>query len=91
MTGLQFDVQRKIKLILGESHFRASDSSVVTFTSQNYVSKSNFRKRCYFCYDNEIVPGQKRQKKRRKNHEISVKHVALPRVRALLTNLRFML
>ena len=25
LTGLQFDVQQKIKLILGESHFRASE------------------------------------------------------------------
>ena len=58
LTGLQFDVQRKIKLILGESYFRAS----VTFTTQNYVSKSNFRKLCCLCYDNEIGPGQKMQK-----------------------------
>ena len=38
MTGLQFDVQQKIKLILGESNFRASGSSVVTLTPRNYVS-----------------------------------------------------
>ena len=56
LIGLQFDVQRKIKLILSESHFRASGSSVVTFTPQNYASKSNFRKRCCLCYDNEIGP-----------------------------------
>ena len=62
LTGLQFDVQRKIKLILCESHFRASDSSVVTFTTRNYASKSNFRKRCCLCYDNKIGPGQKMQK-----------------------------
>ena len=61
LTGLQFDVQRKIKLILGKSHCRASDSSVVTFKPKNYASKSNFRKRCLF-YDNEIGPGQKMQK-----------------------------
>ena len=58
LTGLQFYDQRKIKLILGESHFRAS----VTFTPRNYVSKSNFRKLCCLCYDNEIGPGQKMQK-----------------------------
>ena len=63
LTGLQFDVQRKIKLILCESHFRASDFCVVTFTPRNYASKSNFRKRCCLCYDNEIGPGQKMQKK----------------------------
>ena len=62
LTGLQFDVQQKIKLILGKSHFRASDSSVVTFTPRNYASKSNFRKRCCHCYDNGIGPGQKMQK-----------------------------
>ena len=62
LIGLQFDVQRKIKLILWESHIRASDSSVVTFTPRNYASKSNFRKRCCLCYDNEIGPGQKMQK-----------------------------
>ena len=62
LIGLQFDVQRKIKLILCESHFRASDSIVVTFTPRNYASKSNFRKRCSLCYDNEIGPGQKMQK-----------------------------
>ena len=62
LTGLQFDVQRKIKLILDESHFRANDSSVVTFTPRNYVLKFNFRKRCCLCYDNEIGPGQKMQK-----------------------------
>ena len=54
LTSIQLDVQRKIELILGESHFRASDSSVVTFTFRNYASKSNFRKRCCLCYDNEI-------------------------------------
>ena len=59
LTGLQFDVQQKIKLILGKRHFRASDSSVVTFTPRNYASKSNFKKRCCLCYDNEIEPGQK--------------------------------
>ena len=62
LTGLQFDVQRKMKLILCESHFRASDSSVVTFTPRNSASKSNFRKRCCLCYDNEIGPGQKMKK-----------------------------
>ena len=61
LTCVQFDVQRKIKLILGESRFHASDSSVVTFTPRNYASKSNFRKRCCLCYDNEIGPGQKMQ------------------------------
>ena len=72
LIGLQFDVQRKIKLILGERHFRASDSSVVTFTSRNYASKSNFRKRCCLCYDNEIGPGQKMQKR----HEQLMKFVS---------------
>ena len=67
LTGLQFDVQRKIKLILCESHFRASDSSVVTFTPRNYASKSNFRKRCCLCYDNEIGLGQKMQKNMNKS------------------------
>ena len=62
LTGLQFDVQQKINLILSESHFRASDSSVVTFTYRNYASKSNFRKRCCLCYDSKIGPGQKMQK-----------------------------
>ena len=57
LTGLQFEVQRKIKLILGESHFRASDCNFVTFIPRNYASKSNFRKRCCLCYDNEIGPG----------------------------------
>ena len=79
LTGLQFDVQRKIKLILGESHFRASDSSVVTFAPRNRASKSNFRKHCCLCYD-EIGSGQKMQKQNITNHEISVKHAALPRV-----------
>ena len=41
LTGLQFDVQQKIKLNLSESHFRTSDPSVVTFTPENYASKSN--------------------------------------------------
>ena len=41
LSGVEFDVQQKIILILGESHFRASDSSVVTFTTQNYASMSN--------------------------------------------------
>ena len=41
LTGLQFDVQRKITLILCESHFCANDCGVVTFTPQNYASKSN--------------------------------------------------
>ena len=62
LIGLQFDVQRKIKFILGETHFRASDSNVVTFTPRNYASKSNFWKRCCQCYNNEIKPGQKIQK-----------------------------
>ena len=43
--------------------FRASDSSVVTLTPRNYASKSNFKKRCCFCYDNEIGPNQKMGKK----------------------------
>ena len=47
LTGLQFDVQQKVKLILGESHFCASESSVVTFTPRKYALESNFRKR-YF-------------------------------------------
>ena len=72
LIGLQFDVQRKIKLTLDESYFCASDSSVVTFTPQNYASKSNFRKRCCLCYDNEIGPGQKMQKK----HEQITKSVS---------------
>ena len=62
LTGLQFDVQRKIKLILGKSHFCANDSSVVTVTPGNYASKSFLRKRCCLCYNNEIGPGQKMQK-----------------------------
>ena len=72
LTGLQFDVQQKIKLILCESHFRASDSCVVTFTLRNYTSKSNFRKLCCLCYDNEIGSGQKMQKK----HEQITKSVS---------------
>ena len=80
LTGLQFDVQQKLKLILGESHFCVSDCSVVKFTPRNYASKSNFRKRCYICYDNEIGPNQKMQKKTCINDDISVKHVTLPRV-----------
>ena len=91
LTGLQLDIQQKIKLILGESHFRASDSSVVTFTPRNYASNSNFRKRCCLCYDNEIGSGQKMQKK----HEQITKSVSNMRLfhvfAALLTNLRFML
>ena len=79
LTGLQFDVQRKIKLILGERHFRASDSSVVTFTSRNYGSKSNFRKCCCLCYDNEIGPGQKMQKNMNNSRNLC-QTVALPRV-----------
>ena len=67
LIGLQFDVQPKIKLILCESHFRASDSSIVTFTPRNYASKSNFRKFCCLCYDNEIEPGQKMQKNMNKS------------------------
>ena len=63
LTGLLFDVQRKIKLILGKHLFRASDSSVVTFRPENYATKSNFKKRCPLCYDNEIGPGQKMRKK----------------------------
>ena len=72
LTGLRFEVQQKIKMIVGESHFRASDSSVVTFTPRNYASKSNFRKRCYFCCDNEIGPGQKMPNK----HEQITKSVS---------------
>ena len=72
LTGLQFDVQRKIKLILGASHFRPCDFSVVTFTPRNYASKSNFRKRCCLCYGNEIGPGQKMKKK----HEQLTKSVS---------------
>ena len=68
LTGLQFDVQRKTKLILGKRYFRTSDSSVVTFTPRNYTSKPNLRKRCCLCYDNKIGPGQNTE-----NHEISVK------------------
>ena len=64
LTSSQFNVQQKLKLILGERHFRASDSNVVTFKPRNYVSKSNFRKCCCLCYDNEIGPGQKCQKKK---------------------------
>ena len=55
--GLQFDVQRKVKLILGKRLFRACDSNVVTFRPKSYVAKSNFRKRCCLCYNNEIGPG----------------------------------
>ena len=65
LTGVQFDVQQKIKLILGKRLFRASDSSVLTFRLENYAAKSNFRKRCCLCYNNKIGPGQKM----RKNHE----------------------
>ena len=67
LTGLQFDLQQKIKLVLCESYFRASDSIVVTFTPRNYTSKSNFRKRCCLCYGNEIGPGQKMPKKIKKS------------------------
>ena len=89
LTGLQFDVQQKIKLILDESHFRVSDSSVVTFTPQNYALKSNFRKRCCLCYDNEIGPGQKMQKLNiNKSRNLSQ---TCGSSTALLTNLRFML
>ena len=63
LIGLQLDVLQKIKLILDESHFPTGDSSVVTFTPRNYLSESNFRKRCWLCCDNEIGPGQKMQKK----------------------------
>ena len=91
LTALQFDVQRKIKLVLSKSHFRGSNSSVVTFKPRNYASKSNFRKRCCLCYDNEIVPGQKIQKK---NEQLtkSVSNIWLFHVfAALLKNLRFIL
>ena len=63
LTGLQFDVQQKIKLLLGKRVFPASDYSVVTVRSENYAAKSNFRKRCRLCYNNKIGQGQKMQKK----------------------------
>ena len=62
LSDVQFDVQWKIKLILGENHFCSSDSSVVVFTPQKYASKSNFRKRCCLCYDNKIGQAQKMKK-----------------------------
>ena len=97
LTGLQFDFERKIKLILGESHFRASDSSVVTFTPQNYASKSNFRKRYCLGYDNEIGSGLHKDHNEiaKTKHEQITKSVSNMRLfhvfAALLTNLRFML
>ena len=69
----------KNKLIFAKRHFRASDYSVVTFTPRNYALKSNFRKHCCLCYDNEIGPGQKIEKKSI-TQEINVKHVVLLRV-----------
>ena len=88
LTSLPFDVQRKIKLILGKRHFCGSDSSVVTFAPQNYASKSNFRKRCCLCYDNEIGAGLKMKKKHEQLTK-SMSNMWLFHVfAALLTNLR---
>ena len=91
LIGLQFDVQQKIKLILGKSHFHVSYSSVVTFTLQNYASKFNFRKCCCLCYDNEIGPGQKMQKQNKQITKSLSNMQLFHMFAALLTNLHFML
>ena len=96
LTGLQFDVRQNIKLILGKHHFRASDSSVVTFTPRNYASKSNFRKRCCLCYDNEIGTGQKMQKQNiNKSRNLCKTYLLKTYIKnvfaALLTNFCFIL
>ena len=67
LTGLHFDVQRKIKLILGKGHFRGSDSNVVTFTPQNYASKSNFRKRFFSAMIMKLDQARKCKKKNMNN------------------------
>ena len=88
---LQFDVQQKIKLILGKRLFPASDSSVITFKPENYTAKSNFMKLCRLCYDNEIGPGQKMRKKYKQITKLVSSMWFFYVLATLLTNFRFML
>ena len=61
--GLQFDVQRKMKLVLGEQQFRIGESSgITTLTLGQFSAKSGTRKRCRICSEIEAGPGQKKRK-----------------------------
>ena len=62
--GLQFDVQRKVKLVLGEQQFRLGESSgITTLTPGQFSAKSGTRKCCRICIQNEVGPGQKKRKR----------------------------
>ena len=76
---------------LGRTSFSCEDPSVVTFTPKNYATKSNFRKRCRLCCDNEIGPGQKMRKKHEQITKSGSSMLFFHMFAALLTNLRFLL
>ena len=76
---------------LGRTSFSCEDPSVVTFIPKNYATKSNFRKRCRLCCDNEIGPGQKMRKKHEQITKSGSSMLFFHMFAALLTNLRFML
>ena len=60
--GMQFDVQRKMKLVLGEQQFRIGESScITTFTPGQFSAKSGTRKPCRICGEIEVDPGQKKK------------------------------
>ena len=63
LIGLQFDVQRKMKLVLGEQQFQIGESSgITTLTPGQFSAKYGTRKRCRICYENKVGPGQKIRK-----------------------------
>ena len=62
--GLQFDVQLKMKLVLGEQQFRIGESNgITTLTPGQFSAKSATRKRCRICSKNEVGHGQKKIKR----------------------------
>ena len=94
LTSIQLDVQRKIELILGESHFRASDSNVVTFTFPNYASKLSLSLILGNVVVSAMIMKFDQARKCQKHEQItkSVSNMWLFHMSgALLTNLRFML
>ena len=75
--NLQFDVQRKMKLFLGEQQFRIGESSGITILPpEQYLAKFGIRKLCRICCKNKVNPGQKKEKRISTSQEISAKLVA---------------
>ena len=89
-TGFQFDVQQKIKSILAEHHFRASDSSVyhlhLKVVLQNLILGNFVVSATIMKFDHA-----RKCKKREQITKVVSKTWLFHVFAALLTNLRFML